>query len=242
MKTLLFTSICIIGFSCFASLRAQPGFGGWLATFNTVKTGKKTSIHSDFQLRSTDDIRQVQTLLLRAGLNYHMHANLTLTAGYAFIPNRREIGTTSGYLAEHRIWEQLIIGHKLNSMAVSHRFRLEQRFIPTATVISNQLEKDGSVYANRLRYFIRNILPLKKGGKTSSYFFAALQNEVFLNIGNTSPVNGALFDQNRFYIAVGRRLSTKADLEIGYMNQYVDGRGTQFTNNHILQLAGYFRL
>jgi hypothetical protein len=44
------------------------------------------------------------------------------------------------------------------------------------------------------------------------------------------------------YIAGGYRLSAKADLELGYLNQYVNGRGSQFTNNHIIQLAGYLRL
>ena len=72
--------------------------------------------------------------------------------------------------------------------------------------------------------------------------FVALQNEVFVNFGNTSTVNGKFFDQNRVYLATGFRLSPKADLEIGYMNQYVNGRGSQFTNNHILQLASYLRL
>ncbi|WP_366206523.1 hypothetical protein [Flavihumibacter sp. CACIAM 22H1] len=32
------------------------------------------------------------------------------------------------------------------------------------------------------------------------------------------------------------------DLEIGYLNQYVNGRGSAFTNNHVAQLAVYTRL
>ncbi|MBN8428426.1 MAG: DUF2490 domain-containing protein [Xanthomonadales bacterium] len=63
-----------------------------------------------------------------------------------------------------------------------------------------------------------------------------------LNFGNTSNVNGKFFDQNRLYLAMGYRLSTKADLEVGYMNQYINGKGTSFTNNHIVQLATYLRL
>ena len=72
--------------------------------------------------------------------------------------------------------------------------------------------------------------------------FAALQNEIFINIGNTANVNGEIFDQNRLYLALGYRPHPKADIEIGYMNQYVNGKGNLFTNNHILQLAGYLRL
>ena len=69
-----------------------------------------------------------------------------------------------------------------------------------------------------------------------------MQNEVFVNIGNTANVNGKFFDQNRLYLAMGYRLCTSFDLEAGYLNQYISGRNSAFTNNHVLQVAGYLRL
>lgn len=224
------------------SLSAQTNFTGWLASFNTFKTGKKTSIHTDVQLRSTDEIKQVQTLLIRSGLNVHLNKHITLTAGYAFIHNKRIISNIAGFVPEHRIWEQLLINHKLKNIAVSHRFRAEQRFIGKAVVVNNDIGSDGSLYANRFRYFIRNVLPLKKEPVFKQGVFAALQNEVFLNFGDNSDVNNESFDQNRFYFAAGYRLNAAFDIEAGYMNQYINGRGKAFTNNHIIQLAGYLRL
>jgi hypothetical protein len=220
----------------------QSQFTGWLASFNTVRIGKKTSIHSDIQWRSTDEIKQTQTLLLRSGLNYHLNKKVILTAGYAFISNKRVVSNVAGFAPEHRIWEQLLYNHKLNKIFTSHRFRIEQRFIGKSIVLNNELKNDGSAYANRFRYFIRNILPLTNETSFHKGVFAALQNEVFVNFGNTSNVNGKFFDQNRLYLAMGYRLSTKADLEVGYMNQYINGKGTTFTNNHVLQLAAYLRL
>lgn len=240
-KYLLAISLLLIS-SVFHLAQSQTQFTGWLASFNTFKTGKKTSIHADVQLRSTDEVKQIQTLLIRSGLNIHLTKKLTITAGYAFINNKRIIGTANGFTIEHRIWEQLLYTHKLKSVFITHRFRVEQRFIPKIIVVNNELEKDGTLYSNRFRYFIRNVLPLKKEAAFKKGAFVALQNEVFVNIGNTSNVNGKFFDQNRLYLATGYRLSPKADLEIGYMNQYVNGRGNQFTNNHILQLASYLRL
>ena len=228
--------------SLFFMAKAQSQFTGWTAIFNTFKTGKKTSIHADVQLRSTDEIKQVQTLLLRTGLNIHLSKKIIVTAGYAFIRNKRIINNVSGYAPEHRIWEQLIYNHKLKNIFIAHRFRIEQRFLSKSIVVNNTLINDGTLYANRFRYFIRNILPFKKEASFKKGMFGALQNEVFVNIGNTSNVNGAFFDQNRFYLALGYRMSAKADLEIGYMNQYVNGRGSQFINIHIIQLAGYLRL
>ena len=147
----------------------------------------------------------------------------------------------AGYVPEHRLWEQLILSYKIKKLNVAHRFRVEQRFIGNP-VVNGNAQSGNNFYVNRFRYFIRNILPLQKQTEFTRGFFAALQNEVFLNVGNSSKVNGKVFDQNRFYIATGYRLHSKADLEIGYMNQYVNGKGNAFTNNHVLQLAMYFKL
>lgn len=240
MKKYLFI-LCFI-LSAF-SLHAQTQFTGWAASFNSFKIGKRTSIHADVQLRSIDKMEQVQTLLLRTGLNVHINKKFIVTAGYAFIHNYRKLGNVTGYAPEHRIWEQLLYNHSIKRLQLTHRLRIEQRFISKSIVANNELETDGYATANRFRYFIRTILPLKKPAQTfTSGMFAALQDEVFLNFGDKSAVNGKTFDQNRLYLAVGYRFNKSFDLEAGYMNQYINGRGNAFTNNHIIQLASYLRL
>jgi len=221
---------------------AQTQFQGWVASFNTFTLKKPLSLHFDAQLRSTDQVKQVQTLLLRSGLNYHITKNMIVTAGYAFISNRRVVATVSGYAPEHRIWEQFIIQHPVWHTSLSHRFRLEQRFISRSYVANNELKNSGNTFAQRLRYFGRSVVPLSTKKPFKKGPFAALQNEVFVNIGDKSAVNGKFFDQNRAYLALGYRLKTSFDAEIGYMNQYISGRNGTFTNNHILQVAGYLRL
>ncbi len=239
--------ICFLLFAifiiCIANrVHAQSQFTGWLASFNTFKTGKKTSIHADVQLRSSDELKRMQTILVRTGLNVHLSKQLIVTAGYAFIDNYRTVSNVSGYAPEHRIWEQLLYNHKLNRVMLSHRFRVEQRFISKSVAINNELKNDGSLYANRFRYFLRNVIPFTKEPVFQKGMFAALQDEVFLNFGNNTNVNGKSFDQNRLYLAVGYRLKKSFDLEAGYMNQYISGRNSAFTNNHIVQLAAYLRL
>jgi hypothetical protein len=242
MKTLLLFFLAKTCSAVFLCCYAQSNFTGWIASFNTIKIGKKTSLHTDIQLRSTDEIKQVQTFLIRPGINFHLKKNLTVTAGYAFIHNKRVVGNVNGFAPEHRIWQQLLITHKWKKVSISHRFRLEQRFIAKTSVVNNTLEKDGSVYANRFRYFIRGLIPFNNEPVLKKGIFGALQNEAFLNFGNTNTVNNEYFDQNRLYFAIGYRLHSKFDLEAGYMNQYINGRAKAFTNNHILQLAGYMRL
>lgn len=242
MKNILFGIFILIASAPLFTAKAQSQFSGWLASFNTFKTGNKTSIHADVQWRSSDELKQTQTLLLRSGLNIHLTKKLTITGGYAFIHNRRVLDSVTGYAPEHRSWEQLLYSHKLKNIFISHRLRLEQRFISKSKIVNSELENQGSVYANRFRYFFRTLLPLRHKPTFTKGVFAALQNEVFVNIGNTANVNGKFFDQNRLYLAFGYRLSSSLDFEAGYLNQYISGRNSAFTNNHVLQVAGYMRL
>lgn len=224
------------------TLIAQKTETAWFASFNTFQLNNRFSIHFDGQWRSGDEFSTMQTLLLRPGLNYHATKRLTLTGGYGFISGRRNISGISGYAPEHRIWQQAIYSHPFLNSSLAHRFRLEQRFIGKSVVNGNQLENEGNLYANRFRYFFRTIIPFSGKKTLEKGPFTAIQNEILLNIGNNSGVNGRTFDQNRAYGAIGYRMSRKFDVELGYMNQYIRGRGAAFTNNHVIQLATYTRL
>jgi hypothetical protein len=232
-------------FLCVFGRGQQVQESGWLASFNTIRLSAKTSLHAELQLRSTSNFAAVQTILPRIGINWMVGKNEILTAGYAYIPNRVTVQGKSGLLAEHRFWQQLIINQSLSKrIGIQHRFRLEERFIPEGAVENGELQKQGSFFNARLRYFLRSIVPLKKGpGAFGKGMFAALQNEIFCNIANLDKVNGYVFDQNRAYVAIGYRISPKMDIETGYMNQYTKRKTSQpNTVNHILQLAFYTRL
>jgi len=234
------------------SVKSQSIHTSWIAAFNTIKLNDKFSIHFDAQERSGDRFSTMATLLLRPGLNYKLNDQWTVTAGYGYIANRRSFWLTgpadepinvTGYLPEHRIWQQALFTHPvIGKNTISHRFRLEQRFLMQPSINNYKLSADGNTYANRFRYFFRSVIPFKQEFPFKSGWFAGLQNEIMINLGDKSAVNGKLFDQNRFYVSAGYRLKPAIDLEIGYLNQYVDGRGSAFTNNHVVQLAVYTRL
>ncbi len=86
---------------------------------------------------------------------------------------------------EHRLWEQLVISHPLFHSSLSHRFRLEQRFLARSVIDNNSLKNNGNDYANRFRYFFRTMLPFGKALQPKT-FFAAVQNEVMVNLGDKS--------------------------------------------------------
>lgn len=187
---------------------------------------------SDVQLRTSDDWEDLRTLILRPGVSYFLDKNNSLSGGYAYIatysPGMR-------HLTEHRSWQQFIAQRKYGEYPLTHRLRLEQRFIERAS--------GDDVYSDRLRYFGRLLVPFNAIGGTpfTQGNYLALQNEVFLNLSGRSDLNGNLFDQNRAYVALGRRLRSKLDFEVGYLNQFINGRSNE-TLNHVIQFAFYTRL
>ena len=273
-KSLLISGLIFCGLTL--PTFAQTQFAGWVGTFQNYKVSKTFGFYFDAQFRSTDQVRQMQALLIRPGINLYLTPRLTGTVGYAFIPQQRFNTGVEGYLPEHRVWEQLMYTHPVKigaghsvthsgdhsvthhrAMAtLAHRLRLEQRYLPKHHPEGDQLVRDGHREAHRLRYFFRGIIPLSsqpdqaamagaapaKSAAFNKGFFAAVQNEIFFNLGDRSAVNGKLFDQNRAYLAAGYRLNKQFDMELGYMNQYISGAGANSTNNHIVQLATYLRL
>jgi hypothetical protein len=252
-KTLLITFLLFCGL--IRPVFAQTQFAGWLGTFQNYKLSSHVGFYFDAQWRSVDQVKQMQALLLRPGINLYITPRLTGTVGYAFIPQQRFNSGVEGYLPEHRIWEQLVythpvkIGHHRATPTLAHRVRLEQRYLPKHHPENGQLVRDGHREAHRLRYFFRGMVPLSsqpEGAANTAVFtkgfFAAVQNEIFFNIGDRSAVNGKAFDQNRMLLAGGYRVSKQFDMELGYMNQYISGAGNASTNNHIVQVATYLRL
>jgi hypothetical protein len=241
-------STLILVFTNNAQAQTVDHFSGWAALFSTTKLSNKFSLHLEGQLRTNNEWKEVQTIIFRTGLNYIIKSNQVVTLGYAIIAHHRLIDSVSGWGPEQRIWEQFILNKsfllKDHFVSIQNRFRLEQRFNSTSTVNDGMFENDAYVFSQRLRYFARGIYPFLSTPKklfARGYYFS-LQDEIFVNLGDASGVNGKFFDQNRAYFSLGYRFSSKYDLEIGYMNQIIAGRGSLKTINNILQFAAYLRL
>lgn len=207
---------------------------GWLLFLNSTKFSDKWGMHFDLQVRTQDNWDGVRNVLVRPGVTYYINKNSNATVGYLFTTtNTQLIGASKNLLVEHRIWQQYIYNHKpWKSAALSHRLRLEQRFIE---------RQSDDLFSQRFRYFFRLVQPLQKQEESfTKGTFVALQNELFFNIQNKDELNGSLFDQNRAYLAAGYRFSKKFDLEAGYLNQTVNGLSNQTVNN-VVQLAVYTR-
>ncbi|WP_293373377.1 DUF2490 domain-containing protein [Nevskia sp.] len=206
---------------------ADPQQTGWAAWFNNWKFNEQIGLVSDLQLRSQDEWAGPRNLLVRPGVSWYVAPGHTLSAGYAYIGTFNRDARDA---VEHRGWQQYLASYRLGALNVSQRLRLEQRFI----------DRPGApdVYADRFRWFTRMQLPLSAAAPFVNGAFLALQNEAMVNLSHRDDLNGKVFDQNRAYVALGWRLNPTTDVEIGYLNQWLNGRDRD-TVNHVVQVAVY---
>ncbi len=238
MKRLLILAFSLVFYT---SARAQnvTQNSGWFMFLNSTKFNDKWGLHLDVQVRTHDSWDGVRNVLIRPGVTYYINQKSNATLGYLYTPTLLNNGKILGGLAlkntltEHRIWQQYIYNHKPWANAnLTHRFRLEQRFIE---------RQNDELFLQRLRYFVRLVQPLQQQeGSFNKGVFAALQNELFFNLQNKHELNGSTFDQNRAYLAVGYRFAKALDIEVGYLNQAIKGASSNTTNNAV-QLALYTR-
>jgi hypothetical protein len=208
---------------------------GWWNYFGDHPIGEtKWGAHLEVQWRRHDVVTQWQQLLVRPAVNYSIHPNITLTAGYGYIATSRYGDIPVGVpFPEHRVFEQAQVSQKIGKVNTTHRYRLEQRELGEMSVAPNG---DRTLvnwrHENRFRYMYRLLIPLK--GKWS----LALYDEIFINFGKNVANN--TFDQNRAYAAIGYNLPKNSRIEIGYMEQSLQQRsGRVIENNHTLMVSLY---
>ena len=97
--------------------------------------------------------------------------------------------------ASVRIFEQISIKHKSSSIAWSHRFRLEQRFLEYP---------NEDILKHRIRYRFKGSLPINKT------LFIAVYDEIHFNLNEFD------FHQNRAYFGLGAKLNKKINVIVGY--------------------------
>ena len=183
---------------------SQEDTGNWIMYFGTNKISDKLSIHSELQYRNhTISPTNIEQLLLRTGLNYHIKPHASATIGYAHIGNHTyESNRKSPEVEEHRIWQQFLTTNKIGRIKFEHRYRIEERFI----------EKD---FKTRFRYRIMLFYPLNRKLLETGTIYLGVYNELFINGEKT------FFDRNRLYGGIGYKYSQNIEFQIGLLRQEV---------------------
>ena len=156
-----------------------------------------------------------QQLLLRPGVVVTVAPGVKLAAGYTWAATAPYGALPIGApTREHRSWQDLQLAHKAGAVNVSHRFRLEQRWI-------HPLLASGagpSAYTNRFRYRVRGTLPISPLQLNGSPVSALAWNELLMPIGGSRQT--FMLGQNRATLGLGLPLSRTMQAEVAYMNLY----------------------
>jgi hypothetical protein len=218
-----------------ASVNAQPrlrdsNVHGWFFYSGDHPVSQRFGIHFDGQWRRHNVISRWQQYQLRPGVNWSVNDSVMLTLGYAYT-RTYPYGDNPADRAfpEHRIYQQALLRHTVGRVGMSHRYRLEQRFIgeyPDA----GQNRVGAWRRQQRFRYAIKGAVPLtEKRMDGNTTWYVPISNEFLLNFG--ANYGASAFDQNRTFGGVGYNFGRRGQLEAGYLYQLLAQR-----NGRILEL------
>lgn len=184
------------------ALAQDKNYGNWFVYFGNQKINNKWLLQSDMQYRLNQIPNQKSQLLLRAGIGYNLtEANNNILLGLAYVQSNWEEGDeTISTTHEKRIYQQYLYKQKRNNLFLTHRVRLEERFI-------------ANDFALRSRYFLSVQKPLNGKLLNRRSLYVSGFNELFIDISNQK------FDRNRFFTGIGYGVTNDIRLETGYLIQ-----------------------
>jgi hypothetical protein len=204
--------------------KAQEGrvddvnFLQWFIYSGDHPVAGRWGVHLEAQARRTRLAMRWQQLLLRPAVNVDLTQRVQASFGYAYARSYPYGGFPDpSAFPENRIYEQVSFEHGAGPLSLTHRLRIEQRFIGEDTEWR---------YQNRFRYLLEADLPL------------TARNYLELSAETMARTHGRGFDQERLYAGVGREVARNWRIEAGYLYQYIVPRtGPVFEHNHVFQFS-----
>ncbi|MEQ9063054.1 MAG: DUF2490 domain-containing protein [Vicingaceae bacterium] len=214
----------------------------WYMYFGNHRISERIGLHTEYQWRRYTMIDYWQQSLMRVGIDYYTKAGPIITAGYGWIQSFPYGDQPIAYpFNEHRIWQQLVLTQAAARFSFHHRFRLEQRFLERKTINSSgDYESDEFVFRQRGRYRFFVAFPLNRKQMEDNTLFLAAYDEVMIGFGGGIKQN--VLEQNRLYLAMGWRFNANANVQMGYLNQFIFKSNGDRENNDVFQLALTYNL
>lgn len=172
------------------------------------------------QARLKEDWQKFDQGFIRPALNWQISEHSSLWLGYLYADTK----TTNGHSYEDRLWQQYqYVTSKDPGNTWLFRSRLEQRF--------HDMDDKTS---HRFRQLIRRSIPANQSASLSYLMW----DEVLINLNETNWAGDYGFAQNRLFAGFLYKTSSKSRLEMGYLNQYIDGmKGAANQSNHVLSTS-----
>ncbi len=170
----------------------------------------------DTHPRWREEGQHFDQLILRPALFYKLDAQRSIWLGYDTVINH-PAGQSA--FRENRLWEQFQMQFdEVASITFTSRTRLEQR-----------RREDVSEIGHRLRQMVRAVTPSGVHPKLSWLVY----DELFVNLNETDWGVRRGIDQNRLFLGVNWKFSDQSNVDVGYLNQFINTR-TVDRENHVL--------
>lgn len=223
-----------------AQRTTYTNFNSWYIFAADIGLTDRWSAALDIQERRSGPIRQPQAFFFRPSASYAVTPGVRLGFGmarsesypYGKIPNAYQT-------PEWRIFEQLQLAHNIDRLAITHRYRIEQRWQGRRGTDTSDHRIATWLQLGRARYQLKALLPLhgQSVGVGTAYFTAS--DEIAIGFGRN--ISNNVFDQNRAAISAGVRYARAWRAEIGFLEQtLLKANGKDLEQNPTLTFGLYY--
>jgi len=215
---------------------------GWFTYNGDHKLSKRWDLHTEYQWRRTDFLQNWQQGLARLGATYTVNDRISVGGGYTSLITYPygDYPEDAVMTFEHRAYEDLEISDQLGRVNLSHRFRLEQRWLSVGADENPRQIVDWE-FQHRIRYQISGELPLQGQHIDNGEFYANFFAELFIGFGQN--VGNDVFNQNRLSAGPGYQIRDNLKLELNYFNQIKQHATSEPTSNRpVYEINNGFRL
>lgn len=182
---------------------------------STFAISSRWSIISDVQERTFLKPSKQNQLSLRTQVNYILGHNWTAAGGTSYVLTRAGDQSSSSTLVipEIRLNQDVNYKQKFTNASVSHRYRMEERFIKKNI---NDTLRDGHKFVERLSYTLSFEYKLFDSRNKIRALTLKAADGIFINA--KKHIAYTTFDQNRFYTGLNYQMYKNVTIEMGYIN------------------------
>ncbi|RYY19894.1 MAG: DUF2490 domain-containing protein [Cytophagaceae bacterium] len=215
----------------------------WFVYVGDHQVADKWAIHTEYQWRRVDLVRDPQQQLARLGLVRTLSKRVKVSGGYTYFQSHRygQYAEVVGQaVPENRLYEDVSLADQLGRLGLSQRIRLEQRWLGTRNAAG-----EGPVqkwrYQNRIRYQLSAEFPLQGPTIDDGEWYLTAFDELFIGFGQNVGEN--VFNQNRLSGGLGYQFTDHAKLELNYLYQVRTHSGPDaLSGQPVVELNQGFRL
>ena len=205
----------------------------WIGINGTMRLSDKWGIYYDANYRSNQFFKSTLYFASNVGVNYWYNENTILLFGYAHQWTAPSTVGWHTYANENRLYQQVLVSSTFKNMAITNRFRNEERWQQT---IVHDTATNSYVFSDRLRYLVSAVIPLTKKTYLPSFI---VSEEIYLQVGSAIVYN--TFDQNRAFIGFRESITKDLVFDIGYM--VIDqekSTGYQYDKDQVFRLYFHY--